>query len=85
MQDTGAKMKLTEEQILEAIGEHLRTCDADELARIAGELCGGECFYHPSEKSSDDTEYDFNPNENYYNAFEELARRKKRAERLHFS
>ena len=60
-------MRITEDQIIEAIQNHLTTCDADELARIAGQALGGTCYYYP--KTEDDLPYVFMPTERYGGAF----------------
>jgi len=59
-------MTITEDKILDALLEFFRKCDADELARLAGEIFGGECYPH-----FDSNCYTFEPNENYFGAFEQ--------------
>ena len=61
-------MKITEDQIIEQFQKWLTECDRDELARVTGELFGGNCFPVYNE-DSDKWEYDFEPDENYYGAF----------------
>jgi hypothetical protein len=58
-------MRLTEEQITEAIQQWVRDADADELARLAGEMFGGDCYWVGG------IEYEFEPNLNYAGAFHE--------------
>ncbi|KKK56302.1 hypothetical protein LCGC14_3065890 [marine sediment metagenome] len=45
--------------VIEKLKDHIDNCDGDELARLAGESFGGECF------TQDGTTYIFEPNENY--------------------
>lgn len=59
---------LTENDLTNAIHTWLEGADADELARIAGELLGGKCF--PAfDYDFGKTNYEFTPNKNYYGAF----------------
>jgi len=60
----GRKIRVSEDQLIEKIMEQLTDCDADEFARIAGEVLGGVCF--PSETG----QYEFEPNENYFDALD---------------
>lgn len=59
------KIFLTDTQVTDAITKWLSEADADDLARAAGELFGGECFYEDAE-----TGYIFTPDENYYGQFD---------------
>ena len=49
----------------------LAASDADDLARIIGEMFGGKCF-------SDGNEYVFTPTADYYGAFDEYNQYKHR-------
>ena len=65
-------MKVTEDRLLKELRTFLAIADCDELARIAGEVFGGECFplVDLNEKGNwVANTYDFEPNENYYGAF----------------
>jgi len=58
---------LNEEQIVSKLKAWINEADADELARITGEVFGGTCF-------TDGETYDFTPDdENYYGAFDDVA------------
>lgn len=59
-------MKIKEIHILDAIMSWMQTVDGDEMARVTGEMFGGECF------TSDGDIYDFTPNENYSGIFDNL-------------
>ena len=64
---------LTEDKILEQFQEWLTGCDADELARVTGELFGGNCtaFFDPDDNDMlARTKYEFTPDENYCGAFD---------------
>jgi hypothetical protein len=68
-------IRLTENRVLQALTEYLQECDSDELARIAGDIFGGECFSKPIiDKKNMWTgySYEFEPNENYAGEFGEL-------------
>ena len=61
---------ITENDITEAFNTWLEGADADEIARLAGELFGGKCF--PAiNYDYNKMNYEFTPNENYYGAFGE--------------
>lgn len=53
---------INEDTLTNKIHDWLLEVDADELARIAGEIFGGECYFFGDE-------YHFYPNENYFDAF----------------
>jgi hypothetical protein len=53
---------LDEDQIISKMGDFLNEIDTDELARLAGEFFGGECYFGGGD-------YNFYPNENYNDAF----------------
>lgn len=55
-----------EDLVIGAIRDHINTCEADELARVAGEILGGTCYF-----DDDKEHYEFKPNENYYGALDE--------------
>jgi len=64
-------IKVTEEQIMAQIQEFLTGCDADDLARLTGELFGGEC-YAIGLMDNEVMTYEFEPDENYMGAFGEV-------------
>lgn len=65
---------LTENQCIQAIQEYLTECDGDELARITGELFGGECrVYFETENFINDNIYEFEPNEFYGGQFDNIS------------
>jgi hypothetical protein len=57
------KIILTEDTVCQKIQDLLLEIDADDLARLVGEIFGGDCY-------ENDGEYSFYPNENYNNAFD---------------
>ena len=66
------KVKLSEEEMIEHLTNFIKECDADELARITGDVFGGKCFF--SDDIDDinenyDLVYTFEPNENYAGEF----------------
>ena len=61
-------IKLSEDRIIQAITEWAMECDADEFARVTGELFGGECF---AIIKNDEIVYEFEPNINYGGEFGE--------------
>lgn len=68
------KIKLMEYEVVDHIKQFIDNCDGDELARICGEIFGGECF--ASEEVIDEVYtgeivYDFEPNEFYGGEFDE--------------
>lgn len=66
--------KLTENQCIEAIRDYLMECDGDELARLTGELFGGECrVYFATENDINANVYEFEPNEFYSNQFDNVS------------
>lgn len=52
-----------EDTILKKMHDWLCEVDADEFARIAGEMFGGDCCFFGND------EFHFYPDENYYDAF----------------
>lgn len=68
-------MKIKEHEIVNAIHKFVDECDADELARLAGDLFGGNCCWDEmncldTDLQEEDT-YIFEPNGNYYGEFGE--------------
>jgi hypothetical protein len=61
-------IKVKESAIAQAIVDVVEHCDADTLAKIAGDVLGGNCFY------DEDGEYDFEPDENYAGAFDNATK-----------
>jgi hypothetical protein len=59
------KILITEDKIIAKIQDLLIEVDADELARITGELFGGECYYFADG-------YHFYPDENYCGGFGDI-------------
>jgi len=57
---------IKEYHILAAIMNWMQTVDGDEMARVAGEMFGGECF------TTNGDVYEFTPNENYSGVFNDL-------------
>jgi len=57
-------MKVKEGDILNAIFNWMQDADGDEMARVTGEMFGGECF------TDDGDIYTFTPNENYTGVFD---------------
>lgn len=64
-------MLIKEDRIIVAFQNWLQGCDADELARVTGELFGGECFARFDRDISDEPVYLFEPNEFYCGEFDE--------------
>lgn len=65
---------VTEDEIINQFQEWLTDCDADELARVTGELFGGKCFpyFDPDDQDFPPVNrYSFKPNKNYFGAFGE--------------
>ena len=73
-------MKLTEDRVIQSLSEFIKDCDADELARLAGEVFGGECFCRCQKVGKplfgegcvcDEMQniYEFEPNEFYADEF----------------
>lgn len=65
------KFFVSESELIEKLLEHFTVCDTDEFARVCGEVFGGECFLYAEENPEgiSGEVYEFEPNENYYNAF----------------
>ena len=54
-------IKLNTKWMFRVLDEHLNRCDGDELARLVGDVFGGECF---QDKKNPDV-FNFEPNEFY--------------------
>jgi hypothetical protein len=54
---------VTDEQLVTAMRKEVEDIDADQLAEWAGHCLGGKCWY------LEDNTYSFEPDENYYGAF----------------
>ena len=71
-------MKLAEARILQALNKYFEECDADELARITGDIFGGACFpviiEHKQPNGYVETEllYDFEPTRVYGGEFMDI-------------
>ena len=66
------KVKLSEEEMIEHLTNFIKECDADELARITGDVFGGKCFWSGDINDIDaiyDCVYTFEPDENYDGEF----------------
>ena len=57
--------KIVTEKAVEILKKYVDECDGDELARLLGELFGGECF----QDINDPNIYTFEPNEYYTGEF----------------
>jgi len=63
-------IKIPEFLAVNSLKEYIDGCDSDEIARLLGEIFGGECFVN-----TDDPEvYDFKPNEYYSGEFNNLKK-----------
>jgi hypothetical protein len=60
------EIELTLDRVLNAILNWAERCDGDELARMTGELFGGDCSTENGETFS------FTPNENYFGQFGDI-------------
>ena len=54
-------IKITTEKAVNKLKQYIDECDADDLARLLGEIFGGECFQDPDDLDI----YNFEPNEYY--------------------
>ena len=70
---------LREEQIVSALHDFVRDCDADELAWLVGVCFGGFCWFDGAimEESRflEDGTYEFAPNKDYMGAFDSLIKK----------
>jgi hypothetical protein len=64
--------RLTENQCIEAIQKYLQDCDADELARLTGELFGGDCLVDYRTTNGVENFYEFTPNEFYSGELDDI-------------
>lgn len=71
MEDAKGKNRITisENEIIKSITKLITECDCDELARIVGDIFGGNCFYETEDQ------YAFWPNENYAGEFDKQKSR----------
>ncbi len=60
------KILVSDSQLVDALRDWLEECDADDLARIAGDAFGGTCYYVDDERG-----YEFETDENYFGALDE--------------
>jgi hypothetical protein len=67
-------MRVPESKLIDAIVKVItEDLDADDFARIAGEILGGECFVVDfSGMLGKELQYDFTPNENYAGALDKI-------------
>lgn len=61
-------LKLTEAQVTDALSNWIESADADELARVTGELFGGNCYADYDDARGN--VYSFTPNKEYCGAFD---------------
>lgn len=61
---------LTDKEVTQKIQEWLESADGDELGYIVGEIFGGMCHAQVSNET-EELEYNFIPDENYFGAFDE--------------
>jgi len=67
-----AKMKISEERALDEITKFIEDTDYDTLARLIGEIFGGDCFVSNRKSHLEPITFDFEPNELYSEAFDDL-------------
>jgi len=69
-------MKISEQELVNHLKEFIDNCDVDELARIAGEVFGGKCYWVETvdeiENLSFEDIYDFEPDEYYGGEFGDI-------------
>jgi len=66
------QVKLSESEMIKHLTTFIQECDADELARITGDIFGGKCFWSDDIDDIDknyDLVYTFEPDENYAGEF----------------
>jgi len=69
---------VSETEMINHLTEFIQNCDADELARITGDVFGGKCYWlgEIQEKNSVNNKYDlmyvFEPDENYAGEFGDI-------------
>jgi hypothetical protein len=59
-------IKINTNQAISSLNAYLKECDSDELARLLGEIFGGQCFQNTDNPDI----YDFEPNEFYTGQFD---------------
>jgi len=59
-------IKINTEKATNALKRYINECDGDELARLLGDIFGGECF----QNDEDSDWYDFKPNDYYAGEFD---------------
>jgi len=65
-------IKITETEACTHLKRYIDECDGDELARLLGDIFGGEC----NQNNIDITIYDFIPNQYYSFEFNYLKKEK---------
>ena len=68
-------MRISEEDILRAIHSWVDCADCDELSRLSEHMFGGKMYHRPLYNRKGGylkNEYVFEPDENYYGAFDHL-------------
>jgi hypothetical protein len=66
-------MKISIDDAVSHLEDFVSNCDADELARILGDVFGGNCFaVSDEEDDGSDIVLSFEPNENYAGEFNDL-------------
>ena len=66
----GKDIKISEDTLIIRLKKFIDECDADELARLTGEVFGGKCYYNGALSE----EYVFTPDENYAGEFNDLKK-----------
>ena len=67
-------MRLKESVLVEKLEQWLHYCDAGDLAEVAGKAFNGDCYMSPKQSAylEEETVYEFEPNGNYSNDFDDL-------------
>lgn len=65
-------IEVTEQIAVDRLRRYINECDCDELARLIGDIFGGECYNEGRPEI-----YYFKPNENYAGEFNDLIEEKK--------
>lgn len=68
--------KIPEYIVVNMLREYLNECDADDLARLLGDIFGGKCFQDSNDKYGET--YSFEPDKNYCGAFDDFLKKKRR-------
>jgi len=66
-------IKIPEWLAIERLKKYIDECDGDELARLLGEVFGGECFQDATAEN-----YEFEPDEFYNGEFDDLKTDKRK-------